>query len=70
MKLDGDAKRYVSLHLENLSTVALSNGTVRLGTLPDEPHYAVVIDRDGSTTAYRGPIGQITDKFFAEYRKR
>lgn len=66
MKVTGD---YVPLHMETVSRLTLPSGHLRLGTLPEPPHYALEVYRDGILTVYRGPCGQIVDKFRAEYDK-
>lgn len=66
MKVTGT---YVPTHMDTMSTVTVPGGYVRVGSLPEPPHYAVEISRNGSSTVYRGPIGQVLDKFFAECRR-
>lgn len=71
MKVTGDGERYVSLHMDTISKALLPyGGYLRFGSLPEPPHYAVSIYRDGILTTYRGPVGQIVDKFLAEFKRR
>lgn len=71
MKVTGDTERYVSLHMDTISKALLPyGGYLRFGNLPEPPHYALEIVRDNTRTTYRGPVGQILDKYQAELKRK